>query len=84
MTLELVVDTRPVPELGVSGGYAAVAMSAVRAIPVLEAPPGVVLPQIFGATAGGRRSLHPGVQAEVKKASILGRAGRLERLHRSS
>lgn len=51
MTLELVVDTNPVAELGnVSGGYIAVAMSAIRAIPyVLKAPPGIVVPEIFGA-----------------------------------
>ena len=51
MTLELVVDTSPVPGLGdVSGGYIAVAMSAMRAIPyVLKAPAGVIIPEIFGA-----------------------------------
>ena len=51
MTLELTVDTDPVPGFGdVSGGYVAVAMSAVRAIPyVLKAPPGVVIPEVFGA-----------------------------------
>lgn len=68
MTLELVVDTKPVPELGdVSGGYVAVAMSAIRAIPyVLEVPPGVVLPQIFGAYRWrSRRSLHPGSASHV-------------------
>lgn len=68
MTLELVVDTKPVPELGdVSGGYVAVAMSAIRAIPyVLEVPPGVVLPQIFGAYRWrSRRSLHNGSASHV-------------------
>jgi hypothetical protein len=47
MTLELVVDTPP-PGLGdVSGGYIAVAMSAIRAIPlVLKAPAGVIIPEI--------------------------------------
>ncbi len=49
--LELRIDTAPVAELGgVSGGYVAVAISAVRAIPyVRKAPPGVVVPETFGA-----------------------------------
>ena len=35
---------------GVAGGQLAVAMTAVRAIPdVLQAPPGVVIPHVFGA-----------------------------------
>ena len=35
---------------GTSGGQLAVAMTAVRAIPdVLAAPPGVVMPHVFGA-----------------------------------
>ena len=35
---------------GVAGGQVAVAMTAVRAIPyVLEAPPGIVIPPVFGA-----------------------------------
>jgi len=48
---EVRVDTGPVAEFGnISGGYVAVGISAVRAIPyVLEAPPGVVVPEIFGA-----------------------------------
>lgn len=51
MSLELNVDVRPVECLGgVSGGIVAVAMSAVRAIPdLLAAPPGIVVPHIFGA-----------------------------------
>jgi 2,4-diaminopentanoate dehydrogenase len=51
LRLELVVDTDPIPELGgASGGYVAVGMSALRAIPyVLKATPGVVKPEIFGA-----------------------------------
>ena len=48
---EVRVDTGPVAEFAnISGGYVAVGISAVRAIPyVLEAPPGVVVPEIFGA-----------------------------------
>ena len=48
---EVRVDTDPVAEFGnISGGYVAVGISAVRAIPyVLKAPPGVVVPEIFGA-----------------------------------
>ena len=51
MTVELRIDKAPIAELGgVSGGHLAVAMSAVRAIPyVLAAPPGIVVPAIFGA-----------------------------------
>ncbi len=51
MNLELVIDTSPVPTFGDGpGGYIAVAMSAIRAIPyVLNAPPGVVIPEVFGA-----------------------------------
>jgi hypothetical protein len=51
ITVDLRIDRAPIPEFGdVSGGHLAVAMSAVRAIPyVLASPPGVVVPQIFGA-----------------------------------
>lgn len=51
LSLELNVDLSRHPELGgASGGAVAVAMSAVRAIPdVLAAPPGIVIPKIFGA-----------------------------------
>lgn len=51
ITVDLRIDRTPIPEFGdVSGGHLAVAMSAVRAIPdVLASPPGVVVPQIFGA-----------------------------------
>ncbi len=48
---EIQIDTDPIAEFGnLSGGYVAVGISAVRAVPyVLEAPPGVVVPEIFGA-----------------------------------
>jgi hypothetical protein len=51
IAVEVRVDTDPVAEFGgVSGGYVAVGISAVRAIPyVLRAPAGVVVPEIFGA-----------------------------------
>lgn len=51
ISVELRLDTDPVTEFaGVSGGYVAVAISAVRSISyVLASPPGVVLPEIFGA-----------------------------------
>ena len=51
LTVDLRIDQQPISELGgTSGGILAVAMSAVRAIPyVLQAPPGVVVPEIFGA-----------------------------------
>jgi hypothetical protein len=51
LRLELSIDNDPLLELErVSGGQLAVAMTAVRAIPyVLRAPPGVVVPEIFGA-----------------------------------
>jgi hypothetical protein len=51
ITVDLMIDNTPIPELGgVSGGHLAVAMTAVRAVPdVLGAPPGIVVPQIFGA-----------------------------------
>lgn len=47
--LELTIDNQPVDLEGVAGGQLAVAMTAVRAIPdVLAAPPGVVIPSVFG------------------------------------
>jgi hypothetical protein len=51
MSLELRVDTDDVAEFGgLSGGYVAVAISAINAVPyVLESPPGVVVPEVFGA-----------------------------------
>jgi 2,4-diaminopentanoate dehydrogenase len=51
IAVDVRVDTDPVAEFGdVSGGYVAVGISAVRAIPyVLRAPAGVVVPEIFGA-----------------------------------
>jgi hypothetical protein len=49
--LDLTIENKPLEEgKETSGGQLAVAMTAVRAIPyVLEAPPGVVTPTIFGA-----------------------------------
>jgi 2,4-diaminopentanoate dehydrogenase len=49
--VDLVIDNDPVAKLeSVSGGQLAVAMTAVRAIPyVRREPPGVVVPEIFGA-----------------------------------
>jgi hypothetical protein len=49
--VELRIDRAPIAEYGgVSGGHLAVAMTAVRAIPdVIAAPPGVVVPAVFGA-----------------------------------
>jgi hypothetical protein len=48
--VELTIGNDPVDLPGVAGGQLAVAMTAVRAIPyVLDAPPGVVIPQVFGA-----------------------------------
>lgn len=51
LSIELDIDTGPVPEFGgASGGHVAVAMAAIRAIPeVLAASPGVVVPSVFGA-----------------------------------
>jgi hypothetical protein len=48
---EVRVDTDPVPHFSnVSGGFVAVGISAIRAIPyVLKEPPGVVIPEVFGA-----------------------------------
>ena len=49
--VDLTIGNDMVGELeGTSGGQLAVAMTAVRAIPdVLAAPPGVVMPHVFGA-----------------------------------
>jgi hypothetical protein len=50
LRLDLTIDNSPVDLEGVAGGQLAVAMTAVRAIPyVLAAPPGVVIPGVFGA-----------------------------------
>lgn len=50
MRLALTIDNQETDLPGVAGGQLAVAMTAVRAIPyVLAAPPGVVVPAIFGA-----------------------------------
>jgi hypothetical protein len=50
LRLELTIDNQQVDLEGVAGGQLAVAMTAVRAIPyVLAAPPGVVVPEVFGA-----------------------------------
>jgi 2,4-diaminopentanoate dehydrogenase len=51
LRVELRFDNEPVEGLpGVVSGQAAVAMTAIRAIPdVLKSPPGVVLPAVFGA-----------------------------------
>lgn len=51
LSIELDIDTSPVPEFGgASGGHVAVAMAAIRAIPtVMAAKPGVVVPSVFGA-----------------------------------
>jgi 2,4-diaminopentanoate dehydrogenase len=48
---EVRVDTDPIVHFSnVSGGLVAVGISALRAIPyVLKAPPGVVVPEVFGA-----------------------------------
>jgi 2,4-diaminopentanoate dehydrogenase len=48
---EVTFDTDPIAEFSnLSGGYVAVGISALRAIPyVLKAPPGVVIPEVFGA-----------------------------------
>ena len=49
--VELTIGNDAISDLnGVSGGQLAVAMTAVRSIPyVLDAPPGVVIPSVFGA-----------------------------------
>ncbi|RDH79489.1 dihydrodipicolinate synthase [Mycolicibacterium moriokaense] len=50
LRVELTIGNDPTDLPGVAGGQLAVAMTAVRAIPyVLEAPPGVVIPSVFGA-----------------------------------
>jgi 2,4-diaminopentanoate dehydrogenase len=51
LRVDLTIDNVPVEGLpGVVSGQAAVAMTAVRAIPyVLKSPPGVVIPSVFGA-----------------------------------
>jgi hypothetical protein len=51
LRLDLKIDNVPVDGLpGVVSGQAAVAMTAIRAIPyVLKSPPGVVIPGVFGA-----------------------------------
>ncbi len=50
LRLEFTIGNDPIDLPGVAGGQLAVAMTAVRAIPyVLSAPPGVVIPQVFGA-----------------------------------
>jgi hypothetical protein len=50
VAVDLRIDRTPIAEYGgVSGGHLAVAMTAVRSIPdVLAAPPGVVVPGVFG------------------------------------
>ncbi len=50
LRVELTIGNDLVDLPGVAGGQLAVAMTAVRAIPyVREAPPGVVVPSVFGA-----------------------------------
>ncbi len=50
LRVDLTIGNDPVDLPGVAGGQLAVAMTAVRAIPyVLKAPPGVVVPAVFGA-----------------------------------
>jgi hypothetical protein len=50
LRVELTIGNDPIDLPGVAGGQLAVAMTAVRAIPyVLDAPPGVVIPAVFGA-----------------------------------
>jgi 2,4-diaminopentanoate dehydrogenase len=50
LRVELTIGNQPIDLPGVAGGQLAVAMTAVRAIPyVLKAPPGVVIPPVFGA-----------------------------------
>jgi hypothetical protein len=51
ITAEIRVDTDPIAHFcDISGGYVAVGISALRAIPyMLKAPPGVVVPEVFGA-----------------------------------
>ena len=50
LRVELTIGNDPTELPGVASGQLAVAMTAVRAIPyVLKAPPGVVIPPVFGA-----------------------------------
>jgi hypothetical protein len=50
LRVDLVIGNDSTDLPGVAGGQVAVAMTAVRAIPyVLEAPPGIVIPAVFGA-----------------------------------
>jgi len=51
ISAQICIDADPVARFGnVSGGYVAVGISALRAIPyVFKAPPGVVVPEVFGA-----------------------------------
>ncbi len=50
LRVDLTIGNDPVDLPGVAGGQLAVAMTAVRAVPyVLKAPPGVVVPPVFGA-----------------------------------
>lgn len=50
LRVDLTIGNEPTELPGVAGGQLAVAMTAVRAIPyVLEAPPGVVIPPVFGS-----------------------------------
>jgi hypothetical protein len=50
LRVDLTIGNDPTDMPGVAGGQLAVAMTAVRAIPyVLDAPPGVVIPPVFGA-----------------------------------
>ena len=50
LRVELTIGNDQTELPGVAGGQLAVAMTAVRAIPyVLKAPPGVVIPPVFGA-----------------------------------
>lgn len=50
LRVEVTIGNDAVDLPGVAGGQLAVAMTAVRAIPdVLAAPPGVVVPRVFGA-----------------------------------
>jgi hypothetical protein len=50
LRVDLAIGNESTDLPGVAGGQVAVAMTAVRAIPyVLEAPPGIVIPTVFGA-----------------------------------
>jgi hypothetical protein len=70
ITVDLHIDRAPIPGFGdTSGGHLAVAMSGLRAVPyVLAAPPGIVVPSIFGAyrwpvDAATPRSVNPPSQS---------------------